>query len=92
MSDRISIPEYAIALAHVASLRSEDPYRKVGAVALDHANRVIDVRYSMLPNKVDALWSLELVPGAAPDQHARYRTHRDASPSTRDALMDMLLD
>ena len=43
-------------------------------------------------NEVDALWSLELVPGAAPDQHARYRTHRDASPSTRDALMDMLLD
>ena len=31
---RLTIPEYAMALAHVASLRSEDPYRKVGAVAI----------------------------------------------------------
>ena len=35
-ADRLSIPQYAMALAHVASLRSEDPYRKVGAAALDH--------------------------------------------------------
>ncbi len=58
----------------------------------DYANRVIDVRYSMLPNEVNALWSLELVPGAAPDEHALYRTHRDASTSTRAAFMDMLFD
>ena len=30
---RLTIPQYAMALAHVASLRSEDPFRKVGAVA-----------------------------------------------------------
>ena len=30
-----------MALAHVASLRSEDPFRKVGAVAFDFDNRVI---------------------------------------------------
>lgn len=47
-SGRISIPEYAMALAHVASLRSEDPYRKVGAVAIDHANRVIGTAYNGL--------------------------------------------
>ena len=34
-ASRLSIPQYAMALAHVASLRSEDPYRKVGAAALD---------------------------------------------------------
>lgn len=45
---RISIPEYAMALAQVASLRSEDPYRKVGAVAIDHANRVIGTAYNGL--------------------------------------------
>jgi dCMP deaminase len=45
---RISIPEYAMALAHVASLRSEDPYRKVGAVAIDFANRVIGTAYNGL--------------------------------------------
>ncbi|WP_038171371.1 deoxycytidylate deaminase [Verrucomicrobium sp. BvORR106] len=45
---RISIPEYAMALAHVASLRSEDPYRKVGAVAFDFDNRVIGTAYNGL--------------------------------------------
>lgn len=45
---RLSIPEYAIALAHVASLRSEDPYRKVGAAALDFDNRVIGTAYNGL--------------------------------------------
>ncbi|MES2706570.1 MAG: deoxycytidylate deaminase [Verrucomicrobiota bacterium] len=46
--ERISIPEYAMALAQVASLRSEDPFRKVGAVAIDHANRVIGTAYNGL--------------------------------------------
>lgn len=45
---RLSIPEYAMSLAYVASLRSEDPYRKVGAVALDHNNRVIGTAYNGL--------------------------------------------
>ncbi len=47
-SSRISIPEYAMALAHVASLRSEDPFRKVGAAALDYDNRVIGTAYNGL--------------------------------------------
>jgi dCMP deaminase len=46
--ERLSIPKYAMALAHVASLRSEDPYRKVGAAALDHDNRVIGTAYNGL--------------------------------------------
>ena len=46
--NRLSIPQYAMALAHVASLRSEDPYRKVGAAALDHDNRVIATAYNGL--------------------------------------------
>ena len=47
-AERLSIPRYAMALAHVASLRSEDPYRKVGAAALDHDNRVIGTAYNGL--------------------------------------------
>jgi dCMP deaminase len=47
-NERLSIPRYAMALAHVASLRSEDPYRKVGAAALDHDNRVIGTAYNGL--------------------------------------------
>ncbi len=45
---RLSIPQYAMALAHVAALRSEDPYRKVGAAALDKDNRVIGTAYNGL--------------------------------------------
>lgn len=55
MSDsRISIPQYAMALAEVASLRSEDPFRKVGAAALDENNRVIGTAYNGLAPGFDA--------------------------------------
>lgn len=51
---RLDISAYAMALAHVASLRSEDPFRKVGAAALDFDNRVIGTAYNGLPPKFDA--------------------------------------
>lgn len=46
--NRLPIPQYVMALAHVAALRSEDPYRKVGAAALDKDNRVIGTAYNGL--------------------------------------------
>jgi dCMP deaminase len=57
---RLTIPEYAMALAHVASLRSEDPFRKVGAVAIDFDNRVIGTAYNGLApgyNADPSFWS-----------------------------------
>lgn len=57
---RLTIPEYAMALAHVASLRSEDPFRKVGAVAFDFDNRVIGTAYNGLApgfNVDDDFWA-----------------------------------
>jgi len=51
---RLSIPEYAMALAEVASLRSEDPFRKVGAAALDGDHRVIATAYNGLAPGFDA--------------------------------------
>lgn len=45
---RILIPEYAMALARTAALRSEDPDRKVGACALNHENRVVALAYNGL--------------------------------------------
>ena len=47
-TDRISWEEYALRLADVASLRSPDPFVKVGACALDYSNRVIGVAYNGL--------------------------------------------
>lgn len=52
--NRLPIPQYVMALAHVAALRSEDPYRKVGAAALDKDNRVIGTAYNGLFPGFDA--------------------------------------
>lgn len=64
-----------------------------GYVALDprHPDRVIDVRYSMIPNEVNALWSIELSPSAPPDGHVQYLVHRDTSTERNRVLRDMLL-
>lgn len=59
-----------------------------GYVALDpdRPQRIIDIRYSMLPNELQALWSIELDPSASSDQHVAYRTHRQAG---RDSFADL---
>lgn len=59
-SQRLPFPQYVMTLAHAAALRSEDPYRKVGAAALDADNRVIGTAYNgLMPGfKADeAFWS-----------------------------------
>lgn len=45
---RISWEEYAISIAETASLRSEDPYKKVGACVLNCSNRIVGVGYNGL--------------------------------------------
>ena len=44
--NRLSWSEYALNLAEAASLRSKDPYVKVGACALDFNHRVLGVGYN----------------------------------------------
>ena len=53
---RLSWGKYALELAKTASLRSEDPYKKVGACALSFDNRVLGVAYNGLQSgkNVDA--------------------------------------
>lgn len=58
----------------------------------DNALRIIDVRYSMIPNEVRALWGIELSPRAGPQQHVDYRTDRSGSSENLDAFWRMLLD
>ncbi len=64
-----------------------------GYIARDpvYSNRVIDIRYSLLPNEIDPLWSIELVPGAGQRDHARYRTHRDGGSERASALWEMII-
>ena len=59
-----------------------------GYVARDplYENRVIDVRYSMIPNEVAPLWSIELRPDALRGEHVAYLVHRETGGG-RAALM-----
>ena len=43
----------------------------------DSPNRIIDIRYSIVPNEIAPLWSIELQKGAPVDAHANYLTHRE---------------
>jgi dCMP deaminase len=52
MKTRLTKDKYAALLAGVASLRSEDPKRKVGAVAMDRDGRVLAAGYNGLPQGV----------------------------------------
>ena len=48
---------YALSLARVASLRSEDPFVKVGACVLRYDNSVASLGYNGAPPKVNIDWS-----------------------------------
>jgi dCMP deaminase len=47
-AERLDWDTYALRIAEVAALRSEDPWVQVGACALDYSNRVIGVAYNGL--------------------------------------------
>lgn len=63
-----------------------------GYIALDpkHEWRVIDVRYSLVPNQINPLWSIQLSPRANEEEHVEYLTHRDKSSANRQQFFDML--
>ena len=64
-----------------------------GYVALDpkDPNRVIDVRYSLVPDRIEALWGIELDENRPPEAHAVFFTERSPSRDDRNALRRMLL-
>ncbi|NOH78593.1 metal-dependent hydrolase [Vibrio sp. RE86] len=61
------------------------------AQGLEDKQRIMDVRYSMIPNQIDPLWSIRLSPSASETSHVEYHTHRDNSPQSRQQFFDMLL-
>lgn len=64
-----------------------------GFIAADPSDplRVIDIRYSFVPNQVNALWSIELSRTAGVDDHAVYRTHRRDVNAGLSALWHMIV-
>ena len=64
-----------------------------GFVSVDpgEPNRVIDVRYSLLPNQSKGLWSIWLSPQAGPHEHVSYRVDRNINDRNKAAFYRMLL-
>ena len=64
-----------------------------GYIAQDprRSDRVIDLRYSLLPNEISALWGIELRRDAAPLDHVDYVVDRGASSATLGRLWQMLV-
>jgi dCMP deaminase len=73
--ERISWEEYALKIAEVTALRSEDPYMKVGACVLNKDNRIIGVGYNGLAtgkNVNDVFWQDR-------DERRKYMIHAEAN-------------
>ncbi|MGB0696158.1 MAG: metal-dependent hydrolase [Rhodospirillaceae bacterium] len=60
------------------------------ALSKTDPNRIIDLRYSMLPNAVDGLWFIELTPNAPPETHVVFDAERTVTPEDRETLMRMI--
>ncbi len=65
-----------------------------GFSALDpeDPNRIIDVRYSFVPNEVSPLFSIELTPGAHFSEHVNYYTQRKQAQKKLGRLWNMMFD
>lgn len=64
--------EYALALAGVASLKSKDPYIKVGCCLLRRDNTIASLGYNGFPSGVEEDWSDR-------DERRRYVNHAEAN-------------
>jgi len=63
-----------------------------GYLAVDNNDplRVIDMRYSMLPNEIEGLWGIRLDESAASGQHVTYEVRRSVDKTRIDNLIAML--
>ena len=62
-------------------------------IALDkqNPNRVVDIRYSLLPQQIKPLWGIKLSRTADADQHAVFYNERGDGKSAMKVLWEMLL-
>ena len=65
-----------------------------GFIAIDPENprRIVDIRYSFIPNDVRPLWSIEVSPDASPKAHALYFTQRAQAREGLGRLMRMIFE
>lgn len=78
------------------SLQARDIERfrwfSMGFVAADprYPDRVMDLRYSLLPNEIRPLWSIQLDRDTQHEAHVRYLVHRERGPETLARFRAML--
>lgn len=65
-----------------------------GLVAPDPTvpNRVVDLRYSLVPGEIAGFWAVVLDPAAAPDDHVGYVTTRENAPDEARRLLGLLFE
>jgi inner membrane protein len=59
-----------------------------------NSNRIIDVRYSLIPNQVTGMWGITLNPSTQQDGHVEWSTNRPKGAETMNKtaeLLDMIL-
>lgn len=59
-------------------------------LAVDPQGRVIDARYSLIPNEFKPLWGIRLDPAAPDNGHVDYFTERDTGPAARQKFLALL--
>ena len=62
----------------------------VDAVNVRYANTVADIRHSILPHEINALWGGRLDPQASMDQHVDYVESSGRSPEVFKKLWEMI--
>lgn len=62
------------------------------AIDQDFPYRIFDIRYSVLPNEIDALWVIDLNPDASPQAHVKFTTSRAVSGRKLSRLIEMPFD
>lgn len=60
------------------------------AIDARHPYDVIDIRYSMLPDRIDPLWGIRLNPTAPGDAFSRFVTQRRLDRGDRNRLFEMM--
>jgi inner membrane protein len=54
-------------------------------------DRIIDMRYSMIPNEINGLWSISVSALAGPDSHVTFQSHRRNAKESIGRLWSMII-
>ena len=62
------------------------------AISKNNPNRIIDIRYSMLPNEIHGLWGIEIQKNIKENQHVKYFFNRENNSEALKKLWSILIN